>query len=136
MLARVARPEGPLTEDVLHQYRVLGKRARYAAEFAPKSPRTAQFITQLKRLQDAIGNWHDWLTLTHTAVGRLGEIRESSLVAVLHNVTGAKFRSAVAALSTSPVLRTSPKPVVAQASHSRKSGAKTPEFEARTNSAA
>jgi CHAD domain-containing protein len=98
MLEPVANPKAPLTEDVLHRYRILGKRARYAAEFAPASPEVERFMTQLKRVQDAVGHWHDWLTLTQTAAKRLGDVHESPLVAVLHNVTGAKFRNAVAAL--------------------------------------
>ena len=67
MLAKVVRPAGPVTEDVLHQYRIAVKRARYAAELAPKSAEGERLIAQLKRLQDAVGNWHDWLTLTQTA---------------------------------------------------------------------
>src|SRR5579864_3781542 len=103
MLAPVAHPGGPLTEDLLHQYRILGKRARYAAEFATKSPEADRFIAELKRAQDAVGNWHDWFTLMQTAAQRLGDVRESSLVAVLHNVTGAKFRNAVASLPESSI---------------------------------
>jgi CHAD domain-containing protein len=99
ILAQVERPEGSVTEDTLHQYRIAGKRARYAAEFAPASPEAVRFIAKLKRVQDALGSWHDWLTLTQTAAKRLGDVRESSLVAVLHNVTGAKSRNAVAALA-------------------------------------
>lgn len=105
MLAQVVRPAGPVTEELLHQYRIVVKRARYAAEFAPKSAESEQFIAQLKRLQDAVGNWHDWLTLTQTAAKRLGGVNQSSLVAVLHNVTGGKFRQAVAALSASPTIQ-------------------------------
>ncbi|HLW84185.1 MAG TPA: CHAD domain-containing protein [Candidatus Sulfotelmatobacter sp.] len=98
-----------LTEDTLHHYRIVGKRARYVAELAPRSTEATEFITQLKRLQDTAGDWHDWLTLTHTVAKRLGDVHESSLVAALHNVTGAKFRSAAIALS---VLRAAeaPKP--------------------------
>jgi CHAD domain-containing protein len=107
MLSKVVRPSGPVTEDLLHQYRLVVKRSRYAAEFAPKSAESAQFIAQLKRLQDTLGNWHDWLTLTQTASARLGEVNQSSLVAALHNVTGGKFRQAVAALSTSPTIQAS-----------------------------
>ena len=99
MLATVDRAGAPLTETVLHQYRILSKRARYAAEFASPSPQADQFIAQLKRIQDASGDWHDWLTLTQTANQHLGDVRESPLVAELHNVTGAKFRRAVAVLS-------------------------------------
>src|SRR4029077_12343690 len=65
MLAQVERPAGAMTEDVLHRYRVAVKRARYAAEFAPKSSDSTQFIAELKKVQDAIGSWHDWFTLTH-----------------------------------------------------------------------
>lgn len=99
MLERINRVGAPLTEALLHQYRIVTKRARYAAEFATPSDEADQFIAELKRIQDALGDWHDWLTLTHTATKHLGEVRDSSLVAELHNVTGAKFRHAVAMLS-------------------------------------
>jgi CHAD domain-containing protein len=99
MLEKIERADGPLTEPLLHQYRILSKRARYAAEFAHQSAEAVQLIAGLKRIQDAVGDWHDWLTLTKTAIEHLGEVRESSLVAELHNVTGAKFRHAVAVLS-------------------------------------
>jgi CHAD domain-containing protein len=132
MLSEVVRPTGPVTEDLLHQYRIVVKRTRYAAEFAPKSPQAVQFITQLKRLQDALGNWHDWLTLTQTASKRIGEVSQSSLVAALHNVTSGKFRHAVAALSASLAIRpaasapataeTAPEPVPMNALPSMKHG--------------
>jgi CHAD domain-containing protein len=99
MLEAINRRDAPVTEELLHQYRILSKRARYAAEFAEPSTEASQFIAGVKRMQDALGDWHDWLTLTQTAGDRLGEVRESSLVAELHNVTGAKFRHAVAVLS-------------------------------------
>jgi CHAD domain-containing protein len=99
MLQRLDSAAEPLTEAVLHQYRILSKRARYAAEFAIPSPEAEQFIAELKRIQDASGDWHDWLTLTQTANQHLGDVRESPLVAELHNVTGAKYRHAVAVLS-------------------------------------
>ncbi len=122
MLAKVVRPTGPITEDGLHQYRTVVKRARYAVEFSPKSVAAAQLISQLKRLQDALGNWHDWQTLTQTAAKRIGEVGQSSLVAALHHVTGAKFRQAVAALSASPIIQAAPKPVPPARTLSRKPG--------------
>jgi CHAD domain-containing protein len=100
MLASVAIPAGGANEELLHRYRIVVKRARYAAEFAPSSPEATQFLAQLKHLQDALGHWHDWLTLTHTAVERLGDVNQSSLVAALTNVTRGKFRNAVAAVSS------------------------------------
>jgi CHAD domain-containing protein len=99
MLERINREDAPVTEALLHQYRILSKRARYAAEFAEESTEAQKFIAMLKRMQDVLGDWHDWLTLTQTAGEHLGEVRESALVAELHNVTGAKFRHAVAVLS-------------------------------------
>lgn len=114
LLGQVEPTDGPLTEDLLHQYRILAKRARYAAEFAPKSPEADSFIAELKRAQDAVGNWHDWFTLMQTAAKRLGDVRESSLVAVLHNVTGAKFRKAAAAMPQRGVTDLAPKPDVPQ----------------------
>ncbi len=123
MLARVSRPAGPVTEAMLHQYRIVVKRARYAAEFAPKSTESTRLIGELKRLQDAIGHWHDWLTLTHTATQRLGDVNQSSLVAALYNVTGGKFRQAVAAISAAPT-QLGPKPVSTSADNTRKAGSK------------
>lgn len=131
MLAQVPLPTGTLTEEVLHRYRIVVKRARYAAEFAPRSAESAQIIAALKRLQDAIGHWHDWLTLTNTAASRLGDLHQSTLVAALHNVTGGKFRLAVAALSEAPDITKTPVAVRSV----RKLGTKTPAAE-RADSAA
>jgi CHAD domain-containing protein len=103
MLNSVKVSDG-LNDDVLHRYRIAVKRARYAAEFASKSPEAAQLIIALKRLQDALGQWHDWLTLTQTATRHLGEVNQSPLVAALHNLTRGKFRHAVSALAESPGL--------------------------------
>jgi CHAD domain-containing protein len=122
ILSRVATPGKPLTEDALHRCRLLVKRARYAAELAPESAAATQFITQLKRLQDILGNWHDWLTLTNTAAERLGDVNQSPLVAVLHNMASGKFRQAVAAVAALSTLRTGPKPV--PLTPSRKPGAR------------
>jgi len=106
-----ARPVAPsVTEDVLHKLRIAVKRARYAAEFAPKSVEAGQFIAQLKRLQDTLGSWHDWLTLTHAASDRFGDLRESAMVAAVNNVTRGKFRQAVAAVAAA---FPTPRPVAA-----------------------
>jgi CHAD domain-containing protein len=98
MIERIAGSDAPLNEMLLHQYRIVTKQARYAAEFAAPSAETTQIMAGLKRIQDVVGDWHDWLTLTQTAKEYLGEVRDSSLVAELHNVAGAKFRHAVSVL--------------------------------------
>jgi len=104
----------PITEPLLHRYRILGKRARYAAEFAGHSAEAQRFIAQLKRIQDALGDWHDWLTLTQTASQYLGDIPDSALIAELRNVTGAKFRYAVTVLAQVRAALESQKPPAAQ----------------------
>jgi CHAD domain-containing protein len=135
MLAKVVRPAGPVTEDVLHQYRTVVKKARYAVEFAPKSAEAAQLGSQLKRLQDAVGHWHDWLTLTQTAANRIGDVNQSSLVAALNSVTGGKFRQAVAALSASSTI-SAQKLVPILRDQSRKPGTKGPALLAPVETAA
>lgn len=99
MLESAVPSNGSVNDESLHRCRLAVKRARYAAEFAPKSGETTQFMAQLKRLQDTLGTWHDWLTLTDTAIEQFGEVNESSLVAALHNVTRGKFRQASDAIS-------------------------------------
>jgi len=99
-ILRTAIPgDGRVSEEVLHQCRLAVKRARYAAEFSANTAQTRRFISELQGLQDVLGNWHDWMTLTDTAVQHFGEVNQSSLVAALHSVTRGKFRSAVEAIS-------------------------------------
>lgn len=98
MLNSVKVSSGP-NDDDLHRHRMVIKRARYAAEFASKSPEATNLILALKRLQDALGQWHDWSTLTQTATRHLGEVNQSSLVAALHNLTRGKLRYALSALA-------------------------------------
>lgn len=133
MLSRVSIQRGPLDEETLHRYRLVVKRARYAAEFAPKSAETTQFLAELKRLQDALGNWHDWLTLTHTAMERLGDVNQSSLVAVLRNVTRGKFRQAVGAISAT---KSGPQSITAKAHSVKKTIRKSAAAQRRARAAA
>ena len=57
----------PLTEENLHEFRLECKRIRYLAETGAVTPATARIVAALKRVQDAMGDWHDWFTLTETA---------------------------------------------------------------------
>ncbi len=98
-LAQLGRDQGPITEKVLHQYRIIGKRARYIAELAVDDPETARLVGDLKKMQDVIGDWHDWLKLTQKAERLLGNSRDSALVAMLRNVTQAKFRQSLDAVA-------------------------------------
>ncbi len=84
-----------LTEETLHGYRVAGKKARYLAELVASSE-AQQIIQQLKRMQDVLGEWHDWWQLAAKAENHLGSVEKTPLTAVLQNVTRAKFRQALA----------------------------------------
>lgn len=97
-LAQLGRDHVPLTEKTLHQYRIIGKRARYIAELSANQPGAALVVEQLKRMQDVIGDWHDWLELGDRAEKLLGSVKDSALVAMLRNVTRAKFRQGADAL--------------------------------------
>jgi len=98
-LAQLGRDHCPITEKILHQYRIIGKRARYIAELAVNDPETARLVRDLKKMQDVIGDWHDWLKLTQKAEKLLGNSRDSALVAMLRNVTQAKFRPGLDAVT-------------------------------------
>ena len=79
MLQKATRPEGSPSDELLHQYRILIKRARYTAEYAANEMQAE----------------------ARAVASRLEELPHSSLLAVLRNVTGSKSRRAVAVLATS-----------------------------------
>jgi CHAD domain-containing protein len=90
----------PLSQKVLHAYRIAAKQARYLAELAQGSPRAELFIAELKRAQDEIGQWHDLLKLTERAQALFGGVHDSPLVSLLENLTRARFKRAGMALIT------------------------------------
>ena len=55
-----------------------------------------RIVSELKRMQDAIGEWHDWLELTGRAHAVLNPDQESPLISALDNITRAKLREAIA----------------------------------------
>ncbi len=61
---------------------------------AGKTPAATAAIEQFTRIQDAAGEWHDWLTLTGTAEDKLGR-SSSPLVSALRAITRSKFLEAV-----------------------------------------
>lgn len=91
MFATMAKQQGAFTEATLHRFRTRCKRIRYVAEMAGDDPEATRIVSQIKRMQDAIGDWHDWLTLTQTAQKLFAEPVDSPLLAALRNVTRAKF---------------------------------------------
>lgn len=90
----------PMTEKTLHACRIAGKHARYIAELAGDRPEASLFIEELKRAQDAIGEWHDIVKLKQKAERRFGGASDSALVSMLQNVSRARFRAACNALTS------------------------------------
>ncbi len=97
-LSEVTRDRSPLTQATIHQYRIAGKRARYLIEIAGKDSEAQAIIENLRKMQDVVGDWHDWLTLTERAEKLFGGVKDSALVAAMRNVTRAKFRESVDAV--------------------------------------
>ena len=93
------RDRAPLSATKLHQYRIAGKRARYLVEMAQETREAERVIAQLKRMQDTVGDWHDWLALTERGETLFGGVKDSALVAAMRNLTRAKFRQALDAVS-------------------------------------
>jgi CHAD domain-containing protein len=64
----------PLLEaENLHDFRKAIKKARYVAESATEKGPYSSVAKALKRVQDAIGEWHDWLCLSEEAGTALGK---------------------------------------------------------------
>jgi CHAD domain-containing protein len=58
----------------LHDFRKGAKKARYVAELAAQTDAYAGAVGKsLKKLQDEIGDWHDWLVLADEAHAALGD---------------------------------------------------------------
>jgi len=119
--ARLASEMQVLDAANLHDFRKGAKKARYVAELAAQGDAQARVIGEtLKKLQDEIGDWHDWLVLADEAHAALGDHateltglveseREKHFVAAMK--TAAKLRGRLMgewlAISRRPVVRSS-----------------------------
>jgi CHAD domain-containing protein len=94
LFARVSRQMKSLTPENLHNWRTRCKRIRYVAEMAGNTAEAKRVVSGLKRMQDAIGDWHDWATLAQTAEELFHRSLDSALVSALRNVANSKFEEA------------------------------------------
>jgi CHAD domain-containing protein len=62
-----------LDAENLHDFRKATKKARYVAESAAEKGPYSSVAKALKRVQDAIGEWHDWQGLLEEAGTALGK---------------------------------------------------------------
>jgi CHAD domain-containing protein len=95
----VSADHSPITEERLHHYRIAGKRARYLAELAGKDGEAQQVVEALKRLQDSIGDWHDWWKLTRKAEAQFTDAPASAVTSALRRVTDTKYGQALEVLA-------------------------------------
>jgi len=105
---------GPLSLDNLHEYRLQCKRFRYTAELAGDSPGAQELVDTWKNVQDVIGEWHDYLTLSELAQELLGN---SGLHSSLVELRDKKHAASIGAveeterklIGKSPVLKKQPR---------------------------
>jgi CHAD domain-containing protein len=85
-----------LGKSNLHSYRIEIKRLRCVLEMADSDsgPRH-QLIGELTEVQDAIGEWHDWLELRGIAHDVLQHGRGCKLLKIIERTTARKFREAL-----------------------------------------
>lgn len=89
----------PSNEKSLHQYRIEGKKIRYLAELGDENPDTQRIIDELRRMQNALGDWHDWLILNSTLLKLLPGLENSPLLSAVRNISKVKYREALQAVA-------------------------------------
>ena len=93
--AALFRRRTSMSGESLHRLRLECKRIRYTAEMAGETPAAKEVVAELKKMQDAIGSWHDWLVLTQRAERLFHDQGQVPLLAALRNVTRARYSEAV-----------------------------------------
>ena len=100
--ARLATEMQLLDAKNLHDFRKGAKKARYIAELAEQADAYAgQVGKALRKLQDEIGDWHDWLVLAEEAHAALGD----EAAELMGLVEAEREQHFVAALKTAAKLR-------------------------------
>jgi CHAD domain-containing protein len=101
--ARLATEMQLLDATNLHDFRKGAKKARYVAELAAQSDAAAGVVGKaLKKLQDEIGDWHDWLVLADEAHAALDPAEAAELIG---KVEAKREQHFVAAMKTASKLR-------------------------------
>jgi CHAD domain-containing protein len=93
--ARLSFQMQQLHADNLHDFRKEAKKARYMAESGGEDEYAGAVGKALKKLQDEIGDWHDWLMLAEEAASVLGE-QGRELIAMIESERDSRYVSAIA----------------------------------------
>jgi CHAD domain-containing protein len=81
----------PEEDDKLHQLRIRTKKLRYSLEPLEAFPECVELAAKLKQVQDHIGRWHDWATLSQLAQHELHSCEAESLCAALSRRSGSQY---------------------------------------------
>jgi CHAD domain-containing protein len=92
----------------LHEARITLKRIRYLAELAEESAAQKDFIRELKQVQDAVGEWHDWQELTDTAEKRFSDRVNCALLREVRALLSARHSAATSAIQNLFILAQAP----------------------------
>jgi CHAD domain-containing protein len=80
----------------LHPYRLKLKELRYVLEMEEPQPARQELIDAIKKVQDAIGEWHDWMSLGDIAADVLDHDR-CRVIAQIKATAASRFANALAA---------------------------------------
>jgi CHAD domain-containing protein len=95
-LASELRNQRRLNATNLHSYRLTVKRLRYTLQLADARTQDRQFIDELSKVKDAIGEWHDWDTLRAIALEVLPHGAGCGLVRRFKTIAAEKYARAMA----------------------------------------
>ena len=84
-----------ITPQSMHEFRTRCKRIRYLAEVGASQPDGDLVVGELKRMQDAMGSWHDWWELARLAAKVLKGTPHAMLLGVLRTTVGTQFTLAL-----------------------------------------
>ena len=82
----------------LHEARLRLKRIRYVAELAEESVEQKAFLRELKAVQDAVGDWNDWVGLTRAAENRFADRVNCALLSEARALLATRHSTAISAL--------------------------------------
>ena len=94
MFGRLAKQMPQLTEQNLHEFRTKCKHLRYVAEIEGNDAMAKEIANTLEPLQDAIGEWHDWVLLLEVSEEVLSAHTNSPLLSAIRNLTVSRLTTA------------------------------------------
>lgn len=90
----IAKDFPAFNEENLHEFRKRIKMVRYLAEMHESDSKCAQIAAQVRKLQSAIGEWHDWQALAREV--RHGRSKSADAGELLETVAAESLESALA----------------------------------------